>query len=79
MPVSSYRVLDKVCQALGLQKTKVKKGHVWEGMIGDDYAKVVIHDKAGGRDIPTGILHSYAKAIGFKNITEYLNYVRALK
>jgi len=75
---SSYRDIDRVCQALKLQKVKAKKGHIWKGIIGQRSIRIVIHDKAPGRDVPDGTFAAYIKRLGFKDIGEYREFLKKL-
>lgn len=72
--------MDVVCKALGLTSEQRKKGHMWTGItsIGTEPVRIMIHDKAGGRDIPDGTFNSYVKELGFKNSQEFFDYLNKL-
>lgn len=80
MPTSSFRDLKKVCQALGLEPIQKKNGVSWEGISSRNhqYVQIVIHEHAGGRDIPTGTLRKYLHDLGFKDFNDYLGYLKQI-
>jgi hypothetical protein len=76
----SYRNLERVLKALGMQPKVVKKGRLWKGYIGREYVRIIIHDKAGGRDIPDGTFQSYVKRLGFKSKDDFFQvFTRDIK
>ncbi|MDI6602465.1 MAG: hypothetical protein QME46_11925 [Thermoanaerobacteraceae bacterium] len=76
---SSYRELDIVCRALNLTYKKTKKGHMWYGFINNNMVRIVIHEHAQGRDIPTGTFNQYLKLLGFANVEEYNDFLTNVK
>jgi len=76
--VSTYRELDKVCKALGLTCKEIKKGHLWGGLLGDNYVRIIVHTHNEGRDIATGLLRNYIKQLGFKSEQEYYDYIKTI-
>ena len=75
---SKFIDLDKVCSALGLQWKLASNGHMWKGFIGSNHVRIVIHDKALGRDIPNGTFHKYVKELGFANEQVFFEYLEKL-
>lgn len=81
MPTCSFRDLERVCAALGLECRQAKKGTVWKGVspfTGAPIAPISIHDHAGGKDVPDGTLGKYIKELGFKNIEQFRDYLNRL-
>ena len=81
MPTCSFRDLERVCAALGLESQKAKKGTVWTGISPLTHAPsnpIGIHQRAGGGDIPGGTLRKYIKELGFKSYEEFREYLKAL-
>lgn len=77
MPTCSFGDLEKVCEALGLESRKGKKGTVWKGISPLTHAPIdpiCIHAHARGRDMPDGTLRKYIRALGFKGFEEFRNY-----
>jgi hypothetical protein len=77
LPTCSFRDLQRVCQSLGLQSIQKKKGISWEGIspLNNEFVQIVIHEHAGGRDIPMGTLRKYIRDLGFKDFQAYMNYL----
>lgn len=80
MPTGSFRDLSRICQALGLEPVQKKKGTGWEGIspFNHQFVQIVIHEYAGGRDIPTGTLQKYIRDLGFKDFDDYLGYLNRI-
>lgn len=79
MSSCSFRDLERVCKALGLESRPAKEGTIWSGispLTNAPIAPICIHTHAGGRNVPTGTLQKYARELGFKNLkelTEFMN------
>lgn len=81
MPSCSFRDLERVCKALGLESAPAKKGTVWSGispLTNAPIAPICIHTHAGERDVPTGTLRKYVKELGFKSLQEYTEFLSQL-
>lgn len=54
MPTCSFRDLKSVCQALGLEANRKKKGTSWEGVsaLNQQLVQIVIHEHAEGETFP---------------------------
>lgn len=78
MPVSTFRDLIRVCEALGLQAKKIRSGILYTGTANGKFCTVAIHKHAKGRDIPTGTFLRYVKDLGFKNADEYISFIKKL-
>lgn len=78
MPTSSFRQLEAVCRALGLEKKKKKKGVVYFGIspLNHQLVTLVIHIHAKGRDVADGLMMDYVKRLGFKSFEQFNRYYK---
>lgn len=81
MPTCSFRDLERVCAALGLESRKAKHGTLWKGISPLTQAPIdpiSVHEHAAGRDVPDGTLRKYLKELGFKSFKEFRDYLHGL-
>lgn len=76
--VSSFRELEKVCRALGLQCKQTKKGRLWTGIINGNLVRISVHPHVEGDDIAGGTFHKYVKQLGFNSEKEYFDFLKKL-
>jgi hypothetical protein len=81
LPSFSFRDLERVCKALGLESRPAKKGTVWSGispLTNAPIRPICIHTHARGRDVPTGTLVRYVKNLGFENLHQFTEFLSQL-
>ena len=79
MPTDSFRNLEKVCIALGLERKETKYGFIYTGKgKNGEFARLSIHAHAMGRDIATGTFSQYVKDLGFNNQEDYFKFLKTL-
>lgn len=81
MAACSFRDLEKVCAALGLESRNGKNGTIWRGISPLTHAPINpigIHKHARGRDIPDGTLRKHIHELGFKSSEEFRDYLNGL-
>jgi hypothetical protein len=78
MPTCSYRQLEKVCAALGLQRKNIRNGFAWLGIspLNRKPVFLVVHRHAGVRNVPTGLFLEYVSQLGFQSIDHFLRYLK---
>ncbi|MGE5551816.1 MAG: hypothetical protein ACM3ZC_14985 [Bacteroidota bacterium] len=81
MPTCSFRELEKVCTALGLESRQGKHGTIWKGISPLTHAPISpisVHEHARGRDIPDVTLRKYVRELGFRSYEEFREYLDKL-
>lgn len=68
MGTCSFREVREVCKRLELTCTQKKKGEDWSGLdINGNFLSTILHEHAGGRDIPDGTIRTIVRQLGFSN------------
>ncbi|MHB1392857.1 MAG: hypothetical protein ACYCYE_07240 [Clostridia bacterium] len=76
--VSSFRQLEIVCKALGLQCKQTKKGRLWTGVINGSLVRIAVHPHVEGDDVASGTFNKYVKQLGFKSEKGYFDFLNKL-
>lgn len=77
--IATFKHLEMVCNALGLQCKTTKKGRLWTGVINGQLVRIAVHPHCEGRDIASGTFNKYVKQLGFKSEAEFIDYLSNIK
>lgn len=76
MGTCSFREVREVCKRLGLTCIQKKNGEYWSGLdIDGNLLYTILHEHAGGRDIPDGTFRTIVRQLGFADEQDFKDFL----